>query len=89
MSRSCSRRAARLGSDVVVVVTAASGGSEGPGDVPTVAMTEAAMHNLLQAPVARTVKSGGRAHFIIDTGSGIAAAERQVDAVLRALSAAS
>jgi dephospho-CoA kinase len=73
--------------DVVVVVTA-------PPEVQRArvmsrpGMTEAAMHNLLQRQLPDSEKRR-RAHFIIDTGSGIAAAERQVDAVLRALSAAS
>lgn len=73
--------------EAVVVVTA-------PPDVQRArvmsrpGMTEEAFKNLLLRQMPDSDKRR-RAHFIVDTGRGIDAAERQVDAMLRALAAAS
>jgi len=71
--------------DVVIVVTAAPE-VQRARVLARPKMTEAKFRALLdrQAP---DPEKRRRAHFIVDTGRGLAAAEREVDAILRALAA--
>jgi dephospho-CoA kinase len=69
--------------DVVLVVTAAPEVQRARVLIRP-EMTEAKFRALLDRQVPDSEKRN-RAHFIIDTGRGLATAEREVDAILRAL----